>query len=44
VLDGEIDRFLSAALAQRIHGADAIKTAAIFGRRHRPHMPHSGHS
>ena len=27
VLDGDIDRFLSAALAQRIEGADAIKTA-----------------
>ena len=26
VLDGDIDRFLSAALAQRIQGADAIKT------------------
>jgi len=26
VLDGDIDRFLSAALAQRIEGADAIKT------------------
>jgi peptide chain release factor 2 len=25
VLDGDIDRFLSAALAQRIQGADAIK-------------------
>jgi hypothetical protein len=26
VLDGGINRFLSAALAQRIHGADAIRT------------------
>jgi hypothetical protein len=26
VLEGEIDRSLSAALAQRIQGADAIKT------------------
>jgi hypothetical protein len=26
VLDGEIDRFLSAALAQRIQGAGTIKT------------------
>jgi len=25
VLDGEVDRFLSAALGQRIQGADAIK-------------------
>ena len=25
VLDGDIDRFLAAALAQRIEGADAIK-------------------
>jgi len=27
VLDGDIDRFLAAALAQRIAGADAIKAA-----------------
>jgi len=25
VLDGEVDRFLSVALGQRIQGADAIK-------------------
>jgi pimeloyl-ACP methyl ester carboxylesterase len=43
VLDGEIDRFLSAALAQRIQGADAIRTKWLFlGRRHRPHMPRCG--
>jgi hypothetical protein len=34
VLDGEVDRFLSAALGQRIQGADAIKGEWLsLGRR-----------
>jgi hypothetical protein len=40
-LDGEIDRFLPAALGQRVQGADALRRA-ILGLRHRPHMPQSG--
>ncbi len=43
VLDGEIDHFLSAALAQRIRGANAIRTKWLFlDRRHQSHVPLSG--
>jgi hypothetical protein len=40
VFDGEIDCLLSAALAPRIQGIDAIKTEQlILGRFHRPPTP-----
>ena len=39
-IDGEIDCVLSAALAPRIQGIDAIKTEQlILGRLHRPPTP-----
>jgi hypothetical protein len=39
VLDGEIDRLLSAALVQRIQGADAIRTKSLFSRPTLPAAP-----
>ena len=41
VLDGKMDRFLWAALAQRIQGADAIKTVISLATPPAP-LPRSG--